>query len=531
MLDNFEKKVYLFRMSFYEWEKESAESTYKKGEWSSIIGLPRVAVISQSPTEASTHIGVNKSHFVTIGGQRLFVKYPLKSEIFTEILISYLAKQCGINCIDCALAIDHDEKTLGIVSPDFGEHVSYGDMGYKISQLPYTTSVDDVVDKVVAKTSVGEDSCQIDAEAVKEQITKITCFDYLTGQTDRHSDNIAFSIKENDGVRTMELAPLYDNARAFLLEDKMVRTFNITPDDTKGINVPQQLLLNGKYKDMKDKFSEMFADENYPKLLEELDSIYGLKNIYTPEEYQAITTRIQNTVKGRIQRCEYRIDPEPYVPMNVMYSCMKRHMQAGEYSTDTEKLKLFWDYKAYYGLGGGAAAAGAYDSFYDEKTSYISKWKYYDEYKEIMQQKDDILEADTKELADKKRKVDCYILKKNIQGIDMSPSFNSHEYWKNILFDDDAIFSKKMAETHYKYSIDAYRCLRDNYSLYEDVRNWCEDQEKRKDELSLREKLDYRRTRKLLNNYVKFANSTIKTCAKDEEIVGPSVDDYTILGR
>lgn len=492
--------------------KDKVDTLYKLLDFDSMKGFPGVIEIFDTKNSSySTNIGRTASKYIEIEGNKYFVKYPAlggeKHEFFTELFTSFIAKKLGIDCIDANLLIDHSVQALGVISPDFGEHVAYSEFGGEIDYYSHwSTSVMDIIERLEARIDRFT-NVSLDSEKLRQKLNKISCFDYLISQRDRHGRNIAFQIKQEHGMNYLDLAPLYDNGNAFMHStDKF---FKISPNNSHVYGVEEQKLLNVEFHDMLDWFSTNFSDKNFDALIHEFNEIYGLDKIYIKEHYLTIKDRIKNTVQYKIKQCQMRKVVETFIPLEVVYAVIKRHMPESAGYEYHFAITL----AEYYGED---SYSHSYTNFYKEKHGEITAWKWYDECLELASNMDDPeVQSAKEELANKRRTYYAKILQNMLE----------HRPINHNLYDDIQVLLFNGLEKRYVglpkeelWRTREYGFFRicQEYSVFKALREWCSSFDIT--HASAESKQEYRQIKRLLKQYIRFINSFTNNKLKYEDI-------------
>lgn len=92
-----------------------------------------------------------------------------------------------------------------------------GDEDIPDDPVPEITGLDFVFDNMIRHLS-HTDMAKDDKYALLQSMMKLMAFDAITLNTDRHTENISFIERMNDGKKEIVLAPLYDNEFSLMLE-------------------------------------------------------------------------------------------------------------------------------------------------------------------------------------------------------------------------------------------------------------------------------------------------------------------------
>lgn len=149
----------------------------------------------------------------------------LEGTCYAELITAELAKQAGFDAANIDLV--RYNGYLGIISGKVnkeGEQLHslreyIGDEEIEDDPVPEITGLDFVFDNMVE--ALGEsDMSKADKYLLLRSLMKLMVFDTLTLNTDRHTENISFIERINNGKKEIVLAPLYDNEFSLMLETK-----------------------------------------------------------------------------------------------------------------------------------------------------------------------------------------------------------------------------------------------------------------------------------------------------------------------
>ena len=482
------------------------------------VSRPGLIFIGEDNEEFCSNTGVTASKFITIEGRRYFIKYPTLSqyparhEIFAELLTTFIAKKVGFDCVDCRLAVDHSQRAIGIISPDFGEHFLYADIGGKIKYGLDSSTCEEVADLIIDKFKEFK-YVEINRKELIEKLNKMSCFDYLTNQRDRHSQNFAFTIREINGVKKLDLAPIYDNANAFLRV--YARLFRLNPNDCEIYGMEQQKLLNSTYKDMLIKFQTLFG-EKFEDIKKEFEQYYGLDVLFSRLELDDWWERTQTNVKEKVEQCRFRCEGAKFIPLEAIYAVVLRHkteLEEDEY--DKVVKRIVQDLCEYMDESN---FSDSYKNFTKQKSGELAMWKWYDECEELSRHPDSPEIKNAKKILDKKRKeynttILSYAMERRFI------EFNIYNQLKYLFFDVESIpFSRPVIKSYAEYT--AGITFSAQYPVFKELRAWCAETERRKD-LSIEEKNELVKTKKLLKRYLKYYTAIFKKQIKhnDERVL------------
>lgn len=177
-------------------------------------------------------------------------KKEMSRALVNEVLISHIARKCGINCVEMHFAQveKSGEKLLGVLSSSFCEEgfdrtslqtflrpyflnkkqqaQNEAESKYwsqRMVDILYDVNVADSLDAISFYLNnqgfEKENFSKKDVLAVKESLVNIAALDFLTLNEDRHSDNIDVLVPQIGSDCFLKVAPVFDNERSFLCED------------------------------------------------------------------------------------------------------------------------------------------------------------------------------------------------------------------------------------------------------------------------------------------------------------------------
>lgn len=464
------------------------------------ISRPGLLSINVAYEEFSSKVGLTASKFIIIDGKRYFVKYPTlgadkaRHSFFAELLTSFIAKKVGVDCVDQRLLIDNSQRAIGIISPDFGEHFM---CPKKISYDAQPTTVIEVIDKTLEKFQFK--GIEIEREKLIEKLNKICCFDYLIFQKDRHSENLAFIIREENGEKMLDIAPIYDNANAFL--GYINRFYRLNPNDCEIYGLEQQKLLNTIYKNMLTKFQELFSDK-FEETMKEFKEFYGLDILFTEYEFAKWQNKTLININNKILQCQLRRKTIKYIPFEVVYAVFLRHrneISIEEFTKQTDNLAIILS--SYYS---NEQYEDSYKNYIKGTNGELPTWECYGECEELSKSPNsqEIIFA-KKLLEEKQRKYECNVLNLAIQRRYFSDSlYDRIEY---LLKDNEDIFTVEK-EDRFFAKINSIYVFRNCFPYYKHLREWCEELE-RKASLTEQENQEYEKVKKILSKFIKRFNA------------------------
>lgn len=162
----------------------------------------------------------------------MFFKTADDDELVSELLSAYIARQLGMNVVD-PLPVEIEDM-CGVVMPSYlpesrvFERYSFNDLHLKFSRLNERFKPQVRPTCFYAMTMLENLSefggtfaeTKVNSEAMYD-LAKIAIFDFLTRQTDRHSENIEFILE--GGV--LSVAPMFDNANSFFFDQSVLNAF------------------------------------------------------------------------------------------------------------------------------------------------------------------------------------------------------------------------------------------------------------------------------------------------------------------
>lgn len=464
------------------------------------ITRPGLLSINETHEEFSSKVGLTASKFININGKRYFVKYPTlganhaNHEIFAELLTSFIAKKVGVDCVDQRLLIDNSQRAIGVISPDFGEHFMCAKVILYDGQ---STTVNAVIDRMSAKLQFK--GIKIEREKLIEKLNKICCFDYLIFQKDRHSQNLAFVIREENGEKVLDVAPIYDNANAFL--GYIDRFYKLNPNDCEIYGLEQQKLLNTTYKDMLTKFQELFGDK-FEETMQEFKEYYGLDKLFAEYEFDTWQERTLQNVRNKISQCRLRREGAKCIPLEVVYAVFLRHKNEipdEEFTKRTDNLALALS--SYYS---NEQYEDSYKNYIKGTNGELPTWECYGECEELSKSPNsqEIIFA-KKLLEEKQRKYEYNVLNLATQRRYFSDSlYDKIEY---ILKEKEDVFTIEKEDRFFAKLNSLYR-FRNYFPYYKHLREWCEELE-RKASLTEQEKQEYEKVKRILSKFIKRFNA------------------------
>lgn len=162
-------------------------------------------------------------------------------EVYGEILYYAFLKSCGANCTKYELAqlsqtVNGVEITHhGVICPTYKNNRNEFDFsGYDLFRYYNLSKIDNsgnlpintIASYIKCVKSLGFADDEDTIRQIKRDLIKMTFFDYVTYQTDRHWENIAFILnsekQENKNGSNVRVASSFDNGCCFLFKRKEV---------------------------------------------------------------------------------------------------------------------------------------------------------------------------------------------------------------------------------------------------------------------------------------------------------------------
>ena len=191
-------------------------------------------------------LGIESKFWINIAGQDFLFKYFTERQSqnrqptsqmrnFNEVLISTVCKKLGVDCIEASFA-------QAVLAEDFDGDTSLKAKGcliksYLTGEIVESIPLEDIGSFYCDKNDLNycdfhsprdvcealrfyceENDCVLDG-GISDRLKQIALIDYLTGQTDRHNQNIEFLSYIKNGEKHLKLAPLFDNGRSFGSKD------------------------------------------------------------------------------------------------------------------------------------------------------------------------------------------------------------------------------------------------------------------------------------------------------------------------
>ena len=259
-----------------------------------------------------------KFWFSTPRGKVLFKtgeKRNSEIRLLNEVICYRLAKNMGIDCaIYQPAQMDNKEKTLGVASFNF---LHKGEKIISLSELlgMKALNVHPTMETLLPALKQYDGELEFDFAQISESVYKMSIFDLLTFQSDRHLGNISFIINNNNKA---QLSPLYDNEYTFF----EICRFSFDPNYNSVYEFVDNFFYGDRamhvhetkqYSGIKgfNKFASQIvsvakSNSDYKKILIKMLSKADIKKVYTElesegflinEDYREFTTQLFDFAK------------------------------------------------------------------------------------------------------------------------------------------------------------------------------------------------------------------------------------------
>jgi len=182
--------------------------------------------------------GICEKYWIICNDKKYLFKFPDNNDFsdFGEVFISYLSFLLGFKCVKsrfCDSTLLEDKNQEQYVVDDTLQIVRTGTLieDFRTKYTKETISLKWMVERFGRRHFSGftvrevYELCQELANKRNLKLDKnlltdlknMALIDYLTLQVDRHSDNIEFLIEEINGIKTLKLAPMFDNGFCLFL--------------------------------------------------------------------------------------------------------------------------------------------------------------------------------------------------------------------------------------------------------------------------------------------------------------------------
>ena len=169
--------------------------------------------------------------------------------LVNEVLVSHIARKCGINCVEAHFAtVDNgEEKYVGVLTSSFSKQnfiefdlkkftIPYynhekdeaglvGDMdgerywAKKIKNATYYNNVEHTLKAIsfyLNENGYNKDDYKFsDVNKLKTDLTNIAVLDFFVNNQDRHCENIEILVPNKDSSAFLKVAPIFDNELCF----------------------------------------------------------------------------------------------------------------------------------------------------------------------------------------------------------------------------------------------------------------------------------------------------------------------------
>lgn len=257
--------------------------------------------------------GQPKNGFIRIDHKRYYVKYcrVFSKYLFDELFATFLAKKLALNSVGYKLFIDDVNKCVGNIVPDFGEHTL-------LSKLYLTIQANEVITagKIVGRIAANyptEQGYILDKKKLEHDLCVLSCFDFLTTQKDRHSNNIALKIRDVNGKKIVMLAPIFDNEYVFdpQVNDDL-QDYKLTPIEGKYGEAHREFMQTEPWAiRFFEKFKGLVEGDNFVKTIREFESVFGLGKLLSlancQEEYYDHIDRVKQSIDNRLAFMQQKV--------------------------------------------------------------------------------------------------------------------------------------------------------------------------------------------------------------------------------
>lgn len=173
--------------------------------------------------------GIHEKYWVDCGEKQYLFKYNLGEKDlsdFGEVFTSYLCYILGVKCVKSTFAEDffdnNSKKSTGTLiesyrTKNIKESFSLSSLLNKYGRrhlFGYT-----VKEAVCVLNEFVEEKNLILDPNMEQELKEMALIDFLLLQSDRHANNIEFLIEEKDGIKTLKLAPMFDNGACLYLQN------------------------------------------------------------------------------------------------------------------------------------------------------------------------------------------------------------------------------------------------------------------------------------------------------------------------
>lgn len=197
----------------------------------------------------------------------------LAGTCYAELITSELARQAGFETANVDLA--KYKNFCGIISQKVNKgdeqlhslREYIGDEEIPNDPVPEITSLNFVFENMAKYLKENSDMPKENKKLLLLSILKLMVFDVMALSTDRHTENISFIERMNNGEKEIVLAPLYDNEFSLMLEtrEEDLKEYLGNSKLFYGFVDAQEPKIAPKYDDMEHSVSSHYID-----LLEEV---------------------------------------------------------------------------------------------------------------------------------------------------------------------------------------------------------------------------------------------------------------------
>lgn len=217
------------------------------------------------------------------GKDRMFFKPSEEHYYFAsvegEILYYYIAKQVGLEAVKAKPALlvayrDHMQPEIvdGTITRDFLQDNQDQKIFFhaaKVSNSSKHTNIKSILLGIKSFVKVQQSKLKmpiiVNYEQMTQKLVSLLILDAVLYNTDRHNENLGFILERKNNVITMDLAPIYDNATIFYLNQKnLSRTLKtyVGIDDRKKFEKKLNSLDEQVYLLYKDRTKQTHYEKN-----------------------------------------------------------------------------------------------------------------------------------------------------------------------------------------------------------------------------------------------------------------------------
>lgn len=173
--------------------------------------------------------GIQEKYWVEVDDKQYLFKYNQSQADFSdfgEVFVSYICYVLGVKCVNA------------IFCKDFFEDKKFVNNGvliesYRTEKVEESFSLDSLIKRYLRRETDGysvkeilkilKDFCKdnnviLDVN-IEQELKEMALIDFLLIQSDRHAHNIEFLIENQNGIKTLKLAPMFDNGFSLYLQN------------------------------------------------------------------------------------------------------------------------------------------------------------------------------------------------------------------------------------------------------------------------------------------------------------------------